>query len=722
MRKKRILFSLCMYLFIMMMLPVKIGAASYIKISMNGKAIRYEGTQVKVLYRDKKINLSKTPGIVVNNIALLPYTDVFQKGLGASCSYNSKNGHIEIKQYGVKVRLTVGSTVAYIDGKKTPVSVSPRKVYYHNSKSTKILVPSRFVAEALGYSYHWNSKTSSVELKDPYALFFNEQWHVYHGTKGNVTIDGVSVNVKDMPSIVVNNSVFVQAKKVFGNKLLNSAYTHNTKSKTVTITIDDNKIKFILDSTTAYVNGKKHVLKASPKLVKDNVSKKSYVLVPAKFTSDALGLAYKWNSNTKTSEITVKKRKIWSWKGNKVNSKSLCKNTLESIIYEWTKEEQYILFNGKTPLSMERKQLKKQNAISITISDLNNVSTMLEKENIKSDNVSNIEISECETGSLTVTVYFTKNTTYYESVSGSQYEIHFCQKETKTDENTMLFTLPKGVSFSELEDEDCYYNHQFKIIMKGNYVSYYKYLTNTLPKGVRSVKCSLDSKKHTVLTFYTTKVLGYKLSEHGDSFGVKVGNPKDIYKNIVLLDAGHGGSDPGAIDNGVNEKDVNFNILYRFCKTYFDRKDSPVKAYWTRTTDTKIDLYERAAYAKEVGADIFISLHMNSAGTSAANGTETYYCLENNGKNEYGLTSKTLASYFQYNWSPKLGLSTSRGVKTANFVVIKKNTVPAILIELGFLSGKKDFSIISSLSNQKKASKYFYQTVCNFFEEYPTGR
>lgn len=724
MGKKKCLIIIGICFLALMMFPLRIEAASYIKINMNGKVLHYEGTQVKVRYQGHYLDLAKTPGIVINNIALLPYVDVFQKGLGGSCSFSSKTKQVRIQKNGVTVCMTAGSTIAYINGRRTTVSVAPREVYYHASKVTKLLVPSRFVAEALGYDYNWNSKLSSVEITDPYSLYFNKKWHVYNGTKGHVTIDGTAVNVEDLPTIVMNNTALVQAKKVFGDKLLPSQYTHNTKSKTITICNDDNKVRFTLDSTTAYVNGKKHKLTVAPKLVKDNVSRKSYVMVPAKFTAQALGFVYNWNSATKTSEITVAKWRIWSWKGKKTNESSACTNTLTSIALEYTKEEEYMRFVGIAPLDVQTVFSEKTNTITVIIADLNNVSTMLKNTKLESDNVSLIHISECETGSLTVTIHLTEETAYYEALSGNQYDIHFCRPEVDVDlkEDTILLPLPDGVSFSELQDEDCYYDNEFKIKMEGTHTSYFTQIPDTLPNGIKSVKCSLDSKKNTVLTFYTTKVQGYKLIDYGDTFGVKVGNPKDIYKSIVLLDAGHGGTDPGCVSNGHKEKDINFNIIYRFCKQYFSEKSSPVKAYWTRTTDTKTGLNERASYAKKVGADIFISLHMNSAGQSAANGTETYYCLTNNEKNSYGLTSKTLANYFQYKWSPSLGLSTSRGVKTANYVVIKKNTIPAILIELGFMTGSKDITVIGSTTYQKKAAKSFYQTVCSFFEVYPTGR
>lgn len=126
-----------------------------------------------------------------------------------------------------------------------------------------------------------------------------------------------------------------------------------------------------------------------------------------------------------------------------------------------------------------------------------------------------------------------------------------------------------------------------------------------------------------------------------------MGTPKKIYKNIVVLDAGHGGHDPGAQSRGTNEKDLTFKILYTLMKNYFSDNAPDTKVYWTRTNDSYISLANRAAFAKSVGADVFISLHMNSATNTSANGTEVYYSVSNNSKGFSGITSQKMANLFK---------------------------------------------------------------------------
>jgi N-acetylmuramoyl-L-alanine amidase len=230
-----------------------------------------------------------------------------------------------------------------------------------------------------------------------------------------------------------------------------------------------------------------------------------------------------------------------------------------------------------------------------------------------------------------------------------------------------------------------------------------------------------QSGNYTLFTIKTTKLQGYKISQSGEYLLVKIGDPRKIYKNIIVLDAGHGGKDYGASHNGTHEKNINYKIIYTLAKKYFDSSDSTVKAYWSRYDDTFISLSARAAFAQKVGADLFVSLHMNSSYKSSANGMEVYYSKDNNTTSDFGLTSQILARRMHNRLNTDLSIS-SRGVKKAGFYVIKHNTVPAILIELGFLSGSKDYSKLTSSAYQKKAAQSIYQCITDIFKDYPTDR
>jgi N-acetylmuramoyl-L-alanine amidase len=134
-----------------------------------------------------------------------------------------------------------------------------------------------------------------------------------------------------------------------------------------------------------------------------------------------------------------------------------------------------------------------------------------------------------------------------------------------------------------------------------------------------------------------------------------------------------------------------------------------------------ISLADRAAYAEKIGADLFVSLHMNANTNASIYGTEIYYSNDNNKMNSAGLNSEMLAKFFVDSLSSSLGTK-NRGTRAAKYTVVHRNTVPAILIELGFMSNKSDFDKISNPEFQHKAAMAIYETLLQIFELYPTGR
>lgn len=209
---------------------------------------------------------------------------------------------------------------------------------------------------------------------------------------------------------------------------------------------------------------------------------------------------------------------------------------------------------------------------------------------------------------------------------------------------------------------------------------------------------------------------------------------------IVVLDAGHGGKDPGKVGyNNVQEKDVALNIVLETGKLL--EKNESIKVIYTRKTDVFVDLWERGRIANKADADLFVSIHCN-AHSSQAYGAETWVLgthansqnfevakaensvilLEDNYEENYkgfdpnspesviGLTlmqeeyldqSIHLASIIQDGFTNKLNRK-NRNVKQAGFVVLHQTYMPSVLIETGFLTNKNENKFLSSKEGQNK--------------------
>ncbi|WJY26466.1 MULTISPECIES: N-acetylmuramoyl-L-alanine amidase [Sporosarcina] len=186
---------------------------------------------------------------------------------------------------------------------------------------------------------------------------------------------------------------------------------------------------------------------------------------------------------------------------------------------------------------------------------------------------------------------------------------------------------------------------------------------------------------------------------------------KDI---VVVIDAGHGGKDSGAPGNGFLEKNITLNVAKKM-EAYY--KNVPIQAKMTRSGDTYPSLDARAAYAKKVNGSIFVSIHTNSHTGSSANGTETFYYSRSAAVNPNVAQSKALARYTQNRMLEAWGL-TDRGIKVGNLAVLRQNTVPAVLAEMGFITNKKDIGLMGTEAGRQKLAKGLFLATLDYYYYY----
>ena len=165
--------------------------------------------------------------------------------------------------------------------------------------------------------------------------------------------------------------------------------------------------------------------------------------------------------------------------------------------------------------------------------------------------------------------------------------------------------------------------------------------------------------------------------------------PRGYYK--VFIDAGHGGTDPGALGYGYRESDLNLQVAK---KVESKLKSKGIDVKMSRNSDIFYSLSERAEMANDYGADAFVSIHQNSAKDKSANGIETYY---NRNKEE----DKPLSNDIQTQVISQTGAN-NRGVKNAEFTVLVKSKMISALVECGFITNESEVKKLSNPSYQDK--------------------
>lgn len=716
---RKILFSfLTLLLLGIFFLPVTSQAAT-LRVKLNGKTTYYKKTQSTVRYQNKTITKSSRKGLTINGTRMVPYKDVFKTGLKVKTSYSASKKRLIFSRNGVKVTLTVGSKNAYVNGKKYRLSAAPAKVTYVRKRTSSILVPAKFLCKHLGFQY--SAKGSVITMTKQFMYSYQEKDAKTAVYSNSFTFNNKSSKLTSMPALKISGSMYLPAEEALSSIIgLNYNYNADTQTLDVENTVTGKKVKLVLNETTMTVNGETVSLSTPMYLVTRKDTKSEVLCIPSKKVLTALGYSYKWDK--KKTLISIHDLIYFDWTADSAKATDASVNYITAAKATYNPAVQCISFEikGSKKEIMDQVSVTRNGKV-ITVTIPKTSKYLLEQFSFEKF-VSEIEKFEVvEDGSDAITMQiscFGESDFAYSSLDGT---LTINIMGEYVGNYALKFKKPDGVTIDSVKNEDLYQSNKFKIIVPGNQVDVYNQNPIAISSNVVTGVSTALVNGNTEITVSTSKLQGYKIYEKSDSFVVSIGDPRTIYKNIVVLDAGHGGYDSGATNKGTKEKDLNLKIIYTLMKDYFSSNAPDTKVYWSRSSDVFVTLSKRAAFASKVGADIFVSLHMNSASSSSANGTEVYYTATNNASSFSGVNSKTIATLFKNNLVTRLG-TTNRGVKTAKYYVTNHNTVPAVLIELGFISGSRDYANLINPSFQSNSAKIIYDTINEIFTNYPTGR
>ena len=188
-----------------------------------------------------------------------------------------------------------------------------------------------------------------------------------------------------------------------------------------------------------------------------------------------------------------------------------------------------------------------------------------------------------------------------------------------------------------------------------------------------------------------------------------------VNSKVIILDAGHGGWDPGKTGTqGDNEKNINLQIAQKL-KQYLEQGGAVV--YMTRNSDEALgekkgeDMKERKRIANESEGDIFISIHQNAFPKGSAKGAQVFY-------HKQSQEGKKLAEEIQKSLKKYVDDENIREVKeNTNYYILKKTELPSALVECGFLSNLEEEKKLNTEEYQQKVAWAIYVGIMNYFEQ-----
>lgn len=775
-------YVLCIF-FLVACANSHIAHAALIRIHnyVTNDSYNYSRAQVKYVVNGTSVN-TDLPGLILSNGAAVgPFEEVFGKTIGATTDYTEGRRDFTIRYGNHSIKMTLGNTEAIVDGTRKLFKNAPVLYSFNDDSEKHLYVPTRCVAEAFGFEYLWTSSTYTASISRPSVMYDGTTKVNYTGTNPVPYLNGVRAGENTYPGYIFDNTVFLPADFFKTHGITSVGIAEG--SGLVIFKKDDKMVRMVIDSPVAYIDEEPYLLPSVPRIISPGNGAEPKVYVPAKFVAEAFGFEVSYAKDSDIFSLTGVPESNTNVAPD--SEESIIVPDTETIgrtIFNFSVPEdvfkEYQNLGHQTPKEISAYSCVNSDAIylkgvaadSVTITDKTD---MLEitldgyrnpydmKYHYSSEDAFLNFCYISGTNSIKLMIIKSKELHYYSYAVPDGYVIHLTDSsglnsdyigftkpsdeiiESNPESNVtdifagedlsvylpeaifsrdhFVIQLPDNTKLSTIKDCDEYEKNRFTISIPGNHMSFFSEQDYYNPvETLTSVKFSYkQSENITIITFNTSRIQGYEITVSDGYLALKIADPKEIYDKIIVLDAGHGGIDPGTLRGNVYEKNINYNVINIYAEEYF--KDSDIKVYYTRRTDTKIALQTRADFAAKVGADLFISFHVNANSSSAVNGTSVYYSKSNNTVATSGLKSSILATTVVNHLSEAWGTK-NRGILTDKFVVIHNNSVPAILVECGFITNDKDFAKIKDTSYQKKAAEALYNAVSEIFDNYPTKR
>ena len=603
------------------------------------------------------------------------------------------------------------------------------------------------------------------------TLTYDYTQHKYSAEEVFVAINGNKLTGLKMPPIVLNNFTLVPAREVF--EAMGATVEWKKDLEQVYVKYNDKLVVIPIGSTKAYVNGQATTMQTAAKIINNKT------MIPLRFVATSLGMQVSWDTKTRVADIDTGNISsgdvVEVTEETTTTVAPVITTTTEQTTTTETTTEETTTVASTTETTTEQTTAAEVNNISaitfskgnsykdiITIEgdynpdvskafssdnktltlSINNAKLVADKGNIdegayissgyyyqnngnvvtvslnlKDSNMA-VDIRQLGNNKTTVTVtYASSNSTDSNNSSSSNSNSSLSGNCGYDAENARFYFKNNGsINIKNIIESDNYNDLNYKLTLNGDYTSIFSNTTYPVNSSYINNIVVNSTATSTVITFSEKKIMTVLMSEADGYIYIKPVLPKERYSKIIVLDAGHGGSDPGASGNGLIEKNLTLSMLNK-ARALFD-SDGTIKCYATRTTDTYPSFNDRTDLGNDVG-DAFISIHINDAANTSAAGTETYSLYANDQGN--GLTSYGLASEILKNLLSQLGTK-DRKVKSENWIVLRQSKIPASLIEIGFITNSGDAAIMGSDAGQQKVAQAIFDSVKNLFNQYPPVR
>jgi N-acetylmuramoyl-L-alanine amidase len=752
-------------------------------IKYDGQIYKYKNRFVKLVVDGKVIETGDMPAIVITEDVngkkvartLVPVREVCEsEQIGAKVDWNSSKQEAYISYEDKFIVLKVNDKKAIVNNKEVMLDIPAKLIQNVNTKQWKTMVPIRFIAETFGYEVNWNKEEYSAEMtKNNNKQQSNDNKDEQSGENDQTDVEDTNKDTEagedsmptedqdlnndsdnnnnknelldslessgaknELPTELKSNPVVWMVDDNVLSKI-NDRYTETTitrklcpTTKVKSVDYENDKVnkRFVIETSSPITDVKKSYWKNKLIIDVDNskwdmdkyektfddnpiitgVRSSQFADTITRIVFDLKGEGYKFNvylsEDRKKINIEVQNNSIYGIhlgqndKGDYIKILGVKAPDVKPFRLSNPNRIVFDLPNTESLLSTRSSTAEGQYVKEIRTAQFDETTTRIV---IETDGQADYTISE-ESGSATI----------IQLIEPSYNNIKYINYDNPT---IVLKKNDNEINISNIKCTDDYTNKKYIIQLPGDYKELFGNGTIRINDGIINSVDIKNDKGNTLLTIDENSIYDYRITEDKDNIYIKAFKPKKLYSKVIVIDPGHGGKDPGASDNGLVEKELNFDIVL-YLKEYLD-KEKDIKVYYTRLDDSYPTLGDRTDLANDVDADFFVSVH-NNWYTSSAHGTEVYYLAPSSNP---GMTSIKLAEIFQKAIVSAVGTK-NRGIKSGNLFVLRNTDMPAILIEVAFLSNPIDVAKLKSETFKKNTANAIYKAIIETFKKYPTGR
>ncbi|HHV17475.1 MAG TPA: AMIN domain-containing protein [Thermoanaerobacterales bacterium] len=606
---------------------------------------------IEIYINDQKIE-SDVPPVIVNGRTLAPVRVISEK-LGAEVYWDNDNRLVQVITPSKTIILKIDDRKALVDEQEVLLDV-PAKIV-----NDRTMVPLRFLGETLGAKVGWNNDLRRVIINRTGTKIVDLSYETIGGKpsvviKGDSPLEYTLIETEDNDRLAIDITGHLDTLK-------NALYIYDSylnKALAGEIFNDPPVTRVVLD-------------------LKPGVSFRTYS-----------------SSDKKTIFLTFD-------------------NTLEDVIIESQKHELLVKLKTTNPTDVTYFFLSNPDRLVLDINDTM-LSEMAPPEVPENDFVNAVRLGQFSENTVRVVFDLKNDINYQVFQDNNVFSVIFSEGHTVEDiqvtregDMALVEIAADGEIGYELKADKN--KKQLKIVMPA--VAIGKNLldqdvikiTDDIIEYIELVKVK-DAKNYNLeIIIHLNSFTSYEMLSSPPTSLIRLGIHKSPLKNrLIAIDPGHGGSEPGAVVGNVKEKDLNLDIGLKLKKLL---EASGAKVFMIRDDDTFISHFVRAGMANEINADLFVSIHNNSAG-SGASGTETLYYPDPE--------KKLFAQTLQKAVVRHIGLNDRGIVERPGIVVTRETKMPSALIEVGFMTNKNDLSLLVTDEFRQKVAEGILQGIIDY--------